>query len=108
MAQSFCQIISIRGLDFAHDLGQRSCAIFVLKEKFISEHFQAAGYRTALFGKWHLGFYQRAFTPLGRGFDEHLGYLTGVIDYYTHVPTDANSGGDGGPRDCIGFLPTAR
>jgi len=23
----------------------------------------------------HLGFYQRAFTPLARGFDEHMGYF---------------------------------
>ena len=39
---------------------------------------------TALFGKWHLGFYQRAYTPLARGFDEHIGYFQGHIDYYTH------------------------
>lgn len=39
---------------------------------------------TALFGKWHLGFYQRAFTPLARGFDEHLGYFQGTVHYYTH------------------------
>lgn len=39
---------------------------------------------TALFGKWHLGFYQRAYTPLARGFDEHMGYFQGTTDYYTH------------------------
>jgi arylsulfatase A-like enzyme len=33
----------------------------------------------------HLGFYQRAYTPLERGFDEHLGYFEGAIDYVTHV-----------------------
>ena len=36
-------------------------------------------------GKWHLGFYQRAFTPLARGFDEHLGYYQGEVDYYAHT-----------------------
>jgi arylsulfatase B len=35
--------------------------------------------------QWHLGFYQRAYTPLARGFDEHLGYFEGAIDYVTHV-----------------------
>jgi arylsulfatase A-like enzyme len=33
-----------------------------------------AGYRTALFGKWHLG-HQPRFRPLRRGFDEYLGIL---------------------------------
>jgi hypothetical protein len=35
--------------------------------------------------QWHLGFYQRAYTPLGRGFDEHLGYFEGTVDYYAHT-----------------------
>ena len=35
--------------------------------------------------QWHLGFYQRAFTPLARGFDEHLGYYQGCVDYYDHT-----------------------
>ena len=52
---------------------------------------QDAGYTTALFGKWHLGFYQRAYTPLERGFDFHLGYFQGAIDYYSH-----KGGGYGG------------
>ena len=45
------------------------------------------GDRTALFGKWHLGFYKREFTPLGRGFDEHLGYLLRLmcIDKCRHI-----------------------
>lgn len=55
-----------------------------LKETFMSENLKDAGYDTALFGKWHLGFFQRPYTPLARGFDEHLGYFQGAIDYYTH------------------------
>ena len=30
-----------------------------LSERFMPEFFRDAGYATALFGKWHLGFYQR-------------------------------------------------
>ena len=62
-----------------------------LKETFMAQNMKDAGYDTALFGKWHLGFYQRAYTPLERGFDEHLGYFQGCVDYYSHV-----GGGYGG------------
>ena len=43
-----------------------------------------AGYRTALIGKWHLG-YDFAFHPLNYGFDEFRGYVGGNVDYHTHV-----------------------
>jgi arylsulfatase A-like enzyme len=45
---------------------------------------QAAGYRTAMCGKWHLGSFDPAYWPTGRGFDHHYGHLFGAIDYYTH------------------------
>jgi hypothetical protein len=48
----------------------------------------------------HLGFYKRAYTPLHRGFDEHIGYLTGVIDYYNHTRSAAM--GNGGDYCCGG------
>jgi arylsulfatase A-like enzyme len=41
-----------------------------------------AGYRTAVFGKWHLGF-RPEYNPLRHGFDEYFGVLTGHADYYT-------------------------
>jgi arylsulfatase A-like enzyme len=50
-----------------------------LGETFLAENMKDQGYYTALFGKWHLGFYQRAFTPLARGFDEHMGYYQGCV-----------------------------
>ena len=92
-----------------------------LSETFMSENLVEAGYTTALFGKvsqaaaaravpgwavaedylprlfrmqWHLGFYQRAYTPLERGFGEHLGYFivgTGEV----HIKSGAgHCGGD--------------
>ncbi|HUR56213.1 MAG TPA: sulfatase-like hydrolase/transferase [Opitutaceae bacterium] len=42
-----------------------------------------AGYATALFGKWHLG-YESKFSPRQHGFDEALYVLGGAIDYITH------------------------
>lgn len=43
------------------------------------------GYRTALFGKWHLG-YLPAFGPLKSGYDLFFGNYGGAIDYFTHKP----------------------
>ncbi len=42
-----------------------------------------AGYRTALIGKWHLG-YPPAFGPLRSGYEEFFGPLSGGVDYFTH------------------------
>ena len=42
-----------------------------LTEKNIGELFQAAGYRTGVFGKWHLG-HGPDFLPHRRGFDESV------------------------------------
>jgi len=43
---------------------------------------RAAGYRTSLIGKWHVG---RANTPQGAGFEHFYGFLNAEIDYYTHA-----------------------
>ena len=44
---------------------------------------RAAGYRTALAGKWHLG-YLPHFGPLKSGYDEFFGPMSGGVDYFTH------------------------
>jgi len=43
-----------------------------------------AGYRTALIGKWHLG-YPPAFGPLRSGYEEFFGPMSGGVDYFTHA-----------------------
>lgn len=55
-----------------------------LNEKIMPEYFKDAGYKTALIGKWHLGFFEKAYTPLMRGFDYHYGYLGPYIGYFDH------------------------
>jgi arylsulfatase A-like enzyme len=48
-----------------------------------------AGYRTALIGKWHLGYEARR-SPLAHGFDYFFGFKSGYIDYYTHKDGQGN------------------
>ncbi len=43
-----------------------------------------AGYRTALFGKWHLG-YGPQHSPKSHGYETFLGHLHWTISYYSHV-----------------------
>jgi arylsulfatase A len=54
-----------------------------LEEQTIAEILQQNGYRTALFGKWHLGA-TPGFGPNEQGFDEFYGHLGGFIDNYSH------------------------
>ena len=44
----------------------------------------AQGYRTALFGKWHLGLAEGS-RPQDHGFQEWFGFLAGCVDYYSHI-----------------------
>ncbi len=44
---------------------------------------KASGYRTALMGKWHLG-YPPSFGPLRSGYEEFFGPMSGGVDYFTH------------------------
>ncbi len=44
---------------------------------------KARGYRTALVGKWHLGFLPH-FGPLRSGYDAFFGPMAGGVDYFTH------------------------
>ncbi|XP_035786416.1 arylsulfatase B-like [Anopheles albimanus] len=48
-----------------------------LTEKLLPQYLQQLGYSNHMVGKWHLGHYQRRFTPLQRGFDSHTGFWTG-------------------------------
>ena len=49
----------------------------------LASRLKEAGYRTALVGKWHLGFPPH-FGPLMSGYDEHFGPISGGVDYFMH------------------------
>ena len=49
----------------------------------LAEVLQASGYKTALFGKWHLGA-KPGNGPLDQGFGRYFGHLSGFIDNYRH------------------------
>lgn len=54
-----------------------------LEEVTLAEAMKTAGYKTALFGKWHLGAH-RSCGPTKQGFDEFFGIRNGFIDNYKH------------------------
>ena len=54
-----------------------------LSEVTLAEVLKAAGYRTALFGKWHLGAHF-GHGPTRQGFDEFFGIRDGFIDNTNH------------------------
>jgi len=56
-----------------------------LQERTLSEALREAGYTTAIFGKWHLGSFDRKYWPNARGFDYAYGHLFGALDYFTHI-----------------------
>ncbi len=56
------------------------------KELTVGSVLQQAGYRTAIIGKWHLG-YDLKFHPMNYGFDEFRGFVGGAVNYHTHVAT---------------------
>jgi len=59
-------------------------------EHFMPQSFQAAGYQTAMVGKWHLGHAQQTYHPNERGFEHFYGHLHTEVGYF---PPFANQGG---------------
>jgi len=60
------------------------------EEHFMPESFMAAGYQTAMVGKWHLGHAQMSYHPNQRGFEHFYGHLHTQVGFY---PPFANMGG---------------
>ncbi len=50
----------------------------------LASRLSEAGWATAIFGKWHLGVAPDS-APTRRGFDHHLGFRAGCVDYYSHI-----------------------
>ena len=66
---------------------------------------RGAGWRTALIGKWHLG-YPPHFGPLRSGYESFYGPMSGGVDYFSHCGTNGAHdlfAGDDEVQD-IGYL----
>jgi arylsulfatase A-like enzyme len=55
-----------------------------LKETTIADLLKVNGYRTAIFGKWHLS-YTPLFNPIHQGFDEYIGFVSGNVCNQSHM-----------------------
>jgi len=53
-------------------------------EKTIAYYLHAAGYKTGIVGKWHLGAPGEG-DPQNFGFDEFIGYYGGDLDYFSKI-----------------------
>ena len=54
------------------------------EEVTLAEVLKEQGYRTGIFGKWHLG-YPVKFNPVHHGFDEYTGFVSGNVDYHRKI-----------------------
>nr|XP_022913475.1 arylsulfatase I [Onthophagus taurus] len=64
-----------------------------LSEAIMPEFFQKLGYKNRIVGKWHLGSWKLVYTPTFRGFDSHLGFWTGHLDYNDHTAMEKGTWG---------------
>ena len=60
-----------------------------LKYKMLPQHLKELGYKTLAVGKWHQGFYKKAYIPTERGFDYHFGYWTGAVNYFDRTSLES-------------------
>lgn len=58
----------------------------------LAESLKALGYRTGVFGKWHLGSSTQS-RPTSQGFENFYGFMAGCIDFYSHIFYWGQAGG---------------
>jgi arylsulfatase A-like enzyme len=90
-----------------HTIGGRS---LLRKDKVtMADIFLANGYKTAIFGKWHLGD-NYPFRPQDRGFEEVLIHKSGAVgnswDYWGNDYYDDTYIRNGNPEKCSGYCNT--
>lgn len=55
-----------------------------IDETTFADYLKSVGYATGIIGKWHLG-YRIDYNPIYQGFDFFRGYVSGNVDYHSHV-----------------------
>lgn len=66
------------------------------KEILIAEYLRNVGYKTGIFGKWHISGHLKSYeffkekTPVHYGFDEFKGFMSGFVDYQSHIDPSGN------------------
>jgi arylsulfatase A-like enzyme len=78
------------GFEWVVDYGQKDFGL-PASPTSLPRLLKDAGYRTALFGKWHLG-YRDEWAPNAHGFDEFFGFLAADLDYYAHTEATGDPG----------------
>ncbi len=74
------------GLNFIYPENDPSAGLDPAVHPSFAMQLKDAGYRTGVFGKWHMGMDVR-FNPVNHGFDEFRGFLKGNVDFISHMNT---------------------
>lgn len=61
------------------------------EDSTLVRELKAAGYRTAMIGKWHLG-RREGFSPRSHGFDTFYGFYDWTLGYHTHLTSMGEPG----------------
>lgn len=64
-----------------------------LNVTLMPEYLRRLGYVTRLVGKWDVGYYTDAHTPVKRGFDTFFGYYTGLVGYFNKTTNQRRNDG---------------
>ena len=86
MTGRYQQRVGIPGVLFANPARPSHHDGMAAGELTLAEALGPRGYATGIYGKWHLG-YRARFNPVRHGFDEFRGFVSGNIDYHSHVDT---------------------
>ena len=76
------------GLDHIYHYCQPSEGLNPTDSPSLPRYLKENGYRTGVFGKWHLGSAEQ-FSPKNHGFDDFVGFIDGNIDYVTYHNTES-------------------
>lgn len=74
----------LEGVIYANPMEETRQTGLDINEPTFADYLKEAGYATGIVGKWHLG-YRVEYNPLYQGFEYFRGYVSGNVDYHSHV-----------------------